>query len=153
MKKMILLLLPVFMITVQSNAQKEQGKSAPKPETTAKTEPAAKVNGPVATWDRTTADYGEIEQGIPKVAEFNLTNSGNEPLLIASAQASCGCTNLQYGKDPIMPGKSTRISVTYNAAAKGNFMKTVTVKTSAGDQATVLWVKGTVVDKKVQEQK
>jgi hypothetical protein len=99
------------------------------------------------------ADFGEIPQSIPKVGEFKLTNTGNEPLLIVSAQASCGCTNLQYAKDPILPGKSTVISATYNAAAPGNFMKTITVKTNAGDQATVLQIKGTVAPKKEPEKK
>lgn len=108
-----------------------------------------KSAGAVAKWDKTVEDMGEIAQGTPKAAEFKLTNDGAEPLLIASAHASCGCTNLSYPKDPVLPGKSATISVTYNAAARGAFMKTVTVRTNAGDQPTLLQVKGVVLERTV----
>jgi len=85
--------------------------------------------------------------------QFTLSNNGNEPLIISTAQASCGCTNLNYSKEPILPGKSTTISVTYNAAVKGNFYKSVTVRTNASDQPTVLLIKGTVVEKPAEEKK
>jgi hypothetical protein len=107
-----------------------------------------KVNGPVARYDMTVYDMGETELRVPKSASFVLTNDGNEPLIIESAQASCGCTNLKYDKVPVLPGKSTDISATYNAAVAGNFMKTVTVRTNASDQAVVLTIKGNVVEKK-----
>jgi hypothetical protein len=50
-----------------------------------------------------------------------------------------------------MPGKSTAISVTYNAAAKGNFTKTITVRTNASDQPTILWIKGNVIEKPAEQ--
>jgi hypothetical protein len=107
-----------------------------------------KANGPVAGFDQTVADLGNTELKVPTTATFVLTNDGNEPLIIASAQASCGCTNLKYDKVPVLPGKTTSISATYNAAVTGNFMKTVTVRTNASDQAVVLTIKGNVVEKK-----
>ena len=139
------LLLPALFILSQANAQTQAAQ------TTGKTEAKAKVNGPAAKWDVTENNMGDIPQGIPKSAQFTLTNEGNEPLIIASAQASCGCTNLNYAKDPIMPGKSTVISATYNAAAKGNFTKTITVRTNASDQPTILWIKGNVIDKPAEQ--
>lgn len=105
-------------------------------------------SGPVASFDKTVFDFAALTQGHPETASFTLTNEGNEPLIISSANASCGCTNLTYAKDPILPGKSTSISVTYNAAAIGNFMKTVTVRTNASDQPVVLKIKGKVEPKK-----
>ncbi|MEI6173055.1 MAG: DUF1573 domain-containing protein [Bacteroidota bacterium] len=140
-KLMIAILLPAAFIFSQVNAQNQTAPAA------GKTEVKAKVNGPVARWDVTENNMGDIPQGIPRSAQFNLTNDGNEPLIIASAQASCGCTNLSYLKDPLMPGKSMAISATYNAAAKGPFTKTITVRTNASDQPTILWIKGTVVEK------
>jgi len=107
-----------------------------------------KTNGPVAKLDKMTVDFGEIEKSIPKTADFILTNAGNEPLIIASAVASCGCTNLKYDKEPILPGKTSTISATYNAANPGPFNKTVTLKTNAGEQAVILQIKGTVIEKK-----
>ncbi len=146
MKKMIfVLLMPVVFILSQANAQNQPAQNS------GKTEVKAKVNGPSAKWDVTEINMGDIPQGIPRAAQFNLTNDGNEPLIIASAQASCGCTNLNYSKEPLMPGKTTTISATYNAAAKAPFTKTVTVKTNASDQPTILWIKGNVVEKPAEQ--
>ncbi len=146
MKKMIfVILLPAVLFLSQANAQNQAAQNA------GKTEIKAKVNGPVARWDITESNMGDIPQGIPKTGQFNLSNDGNEPLIIASAQASCGCTNLNYSKEPLMPGKFTTISVTYNAAAKGNFTKTITVRTNASDQPTILWIKGNVVEKPAEQ--
>jgi hypothetical protein len=108
----------------------------------------ANPNAPKAKWDKLVNDFGEIAQGIPKSAEFKLTNEGKEPLLIQTAKASCGCTNLQYSQEPILPGKSSIISATYNAAAPGPFTKTITVTTNADASPVVLQIKGTVTPKK-----
>jgi len=107
----------------------------------------ANPNAPVAKFDRTTADFGDIDQGIPKEAEFKLTNTGKEPLLIQTARAGCGCTNLRYSQEPILPGKFTIIAATYNAAAPGAFMKNITVTTNADPNPVVLYIKGTVIVK------
>ena len=142
MKRTIFLTLVVIAMTAFFTQAQAQNAA-----TAGKTEVKAKVNGPVAKWDLTENNMGDIPQGIPRAAEFKLSNDGNEPLIISSAQASCGCTNLNYSKEPILPGKSTTISATYNAAAKGNFFKTITVRTNASDQPTVLQIKGNVIEK------
>jgi hypothetical protein len=146
MKTMIMLMVTagIFLFT-EGYAQKQATQVS------SKTEVTSVINAPVAKWDKTTQDFNDIPQSIPRVAEFKLTNEGNEPLLISSAQASCGCTNLNYSKDPLLPGKSTSLSVTYNAAVKGPFTKTVTVKTNAGDQPTILVVKGNVLEKTAEQ--
>jgi hypothetical protein len=142
MKKMMMI-TAIAMIFIFANAvaQTVTSESAPKVET--KTNP----NGPVAKFDKTVHEFADLTQGIPGTASFTLTNDGKEPLIISSAKASCGCTNLTYGKDPILPGKSTTISATYNAAAVGNFTKSITVITNASDQPVILQIKGKVVPK------
>jgi len=109
---------------------------------------AKNPNGPIAKFDKTVFDFGDLIQNSPGTATFTLTNDGKEPLIISTAKASCGCTNLTYAKDPILPGKSTAISATYNAAALGSFAKTITVTTNADEQPVVLQIKGIVQPKK-----
>jgi hypothetical protein len=46
-----------------------------------------------------------------------------------------------------LPGKTADITVSYNAAAPGEFTKTITVRTNAGDQPVVLKIGGKVVPK------
>jgi hypothetical protein len=142
MKKMITITI-IAMLFVYTNTHAQNVST----ETAARVEAKTNPNGPVAKYDKTVHDFADLTQGVPGTASFTLTNEGKEPLIISSANASCGCTNLNYGKDPILPGKSTIISVTYNAAAAGPFTKTITVRTNASDQPTVLQIKGKVVPK------
>lgn len=116
-------------------------------ESNIKTEIKTNVNGPVAKFDKTNFEFTDLIQHSPGTATFTLTNDGKEPLIISSAVASCGCTNLSYSKDPILPGKSIIISVTYNAAVPGNFTKTITVRTNASEQPVILQIKGKVIAK------
>ncbi len=123
--------------------------AAPAVTITAPATPVVNPNAPKANWDKTVNDFGEIEQGIPKEAQFTLTNEGKEPLLIQTAKAGCGCTNLKYSQEPVLPGKSTIVAATYNAAAMGQFTKSVTVTTNADPNPVMLMIKGTVIAKKL----
>ena len=142
MKKMMMI-TTIAMLFVFTNSYSQTAANDPATIAEAKPNP----NGPVARYDKTVHEFADLTQGVPGTASFTLTNDGKEPLIISSANASCGCTNLAYGKDPILPGKSTTISATYNAAAVGPFTKTITVRTNASDQPVVLQIKGKVVPK------
>jgi len=97
------------------------------------------------TWKSTTVDMGKIEQGKPVTVEFEFTNPSMVPLIINSVRPGCGCTAADYPKEPIVPGKSGKIKLTYNAAASGPFTKSTTVSTNASEGNTVLIIKGEVV--------
>jgi hypothetical protein len=137
MKKFLILLVIPFFGLLQVNAQTQPSASPATPAT-------ANPNAPIAKWDKTVVDFGEIPQNVPKTAEFKLTNDGKEPLIIQSVKASCGCTTPEYSKKPILPGKSTIVSATYNAAVPGPISKTVTVITNADPNPVILQIKGTV---------
>ncbi len=69
------------------------------------------------------------------------------PLIISSVRPTCGCTIADYPKEPILPGKSGKIAVTYNAAAGGAFTKAIVVTSNATEGNTSLIIKGEVVPK------
>jgi hypothetical protein len=142
MKKLILLAFVLSLGFSQVYAQNMN------PGVVTEANSAVNPNAPKAKYNKTTSDFGEIEQGIPKEAEFKLINEGKEPLIIQTARAGCGCTNLKYSQEPILPGKSTIIAATYNAAAMGQFSKSITVTTNASPNPVMLIIKGTVVAKK-----
>lgn len=107
---------------------------------------------PEITWNKASIkwkieeiDLGEITQSKPVTVEFEFKNTSNTPVMITNVQTSCGCTAANYEKTPILPGKSTKIAATYNAANKGSFKKTVTVTTNADETPKVLTLKGTVI--------
>lgn len=140
MKKLFLLLILPLMSVMFTYAQTNQAAPPPPPPP-----PAVNPNAPIAKWDKMVNDFGDIPFNIPKSAEFVLTNDGKEPLIISSARASCGCTNLKYSQEPILPGKTSVVSATYNAAVQGVFTKTVTVTTNADPNPVVLQIKGNVL--------
>lgn len=101
-------------------------------------------NPTLVKWKTESVNLGEITQGKPVTIEFEFTNSSDAPVIVTNAQASCGCTVADYPKEPILPGKSAKITATYNAAAKGVFTKNVTVYIQNEDPK-VLYFNGTVI--------
>ncbi|MBI2731719.1 MAG: DUF1573 domain-containing protein [Sphingobacteriales bacterium] len=90
-------------------------------------------------------DLGTVKQGNPVTGTFTLTNIGAEPLIIESVTPGCGCTKSDYTKEPIMPGKTGTITATYNAAAAGNFSKTIYIKFKGIDEQKSVSITGKVV--------
>ena len=100
-----------------------------------------------ATFPVQQHDFGTIkENGGPVSTTFEVINTGNKPLLILDALASCGCTRPEFPTKPIKPGKKAKIKVTYSPLGRpGAFRKMVKVKTIGREQRTTLIIAGTVV--------
>src|SRR5258705_13816636 len=90
-------------------------------------------------------DFGKIKQNVPATYTFEITNKSDKPLVIENAHATCGCTTPEYQKDPILPGKTAKIKVGYNAANGGHFDKTVYVKLAGVDEEKALGITGEVL--------
>jgi hypothetical protein len=74
--------------------------------------------GPVITFKENSKDFGDIEQGQQVSHTFVLTNTGKQPLIISNVAATCGCTVPSWPKEPVAPGKSAEIKVSFNSAGK-----------------------------------
>ncbi len=96
-------------------------------------------------WEKTTHNFGKIDQGKPVSIEFTFTNSGSTPLVISNVKGSCGCTVTKYSKEPIAPGKSGNVKATFNAAAMGAFNKSVRVTANVEGGMETLFIKGEVL--------
>jgi hypothetical protein len=90
-------------------------------------------------------DFGKIKQNVPATYTFEVTNRSDKPLVIENAHATCGCTTPEYQKDPILPGKTSKIKVGYNAANLNHFDKQVFVKFAGVDEEKVLAITGEVL--------
>ncbi len=95
------------------------------------------------TFAATTVDYGIISKGSEPTRTFNFKNTGNAPLLITDAKASCGCTVPTFPKDAIMPGESSTITVRYDTNRLGVISKSITITSNAGEPV-VLKITGEV---------
>jgi len=94
-----------------------------------------------------TVVVGQVELNKPVTVAFEFVNSGKSPLVISRVEPSCGCTAVNYSKEPIGPGQKGFVKTTYNAASVGVFTKNLTVFSNTADIRKVLCIKGEVVNK------
>jgi len=90
-------------------------------------------------------NFGKIKQGVPVTYDFEFLNVGNEPVIIETATASCGCTTPTWPQQPVMKTKGDKIKAGFNAAAPGAFEKTVFVKIKGVDVPYELKIAGEVL--------
>ena len=137
MKKLVLLLGILVMTMGLAKAQDEK---------------KAVNNGPEIEFEQLNHDFGNVEYGGKCEVEFKFKNTGNEPLIIQKPKTSCGCTASSWPKEPILPGDSESIVVTYKTTTKvGNFSKSVTVTSNAVNNGTVvLRIKGAIMEQPVE---
>ena len=103
--------------------------------------------GPEIEFEKVVHDYGDVPFNGNGECEFRFTNTGNEPLLIQKPKSSCGCTIPSWPNEPILPGESEVIKVTYRTNRAGAINKTVTVTSNALKNSTVvLRIKGRVLE-------
>ena len=104
-------------------------------------------NGPEIEFEKLVHDYGDVPYNGNGECEFKFTNTGNEPLILQKPKSSCGCTVPSWPKEPILPGQSDVIKVTYRTNRAGHIHKTVTVTSNAlKNSSVVLHIKGRVLD-------
>ena len=116
-------------------------------QTITQTTPVENPNAPEITFEKTSHDYGVLVQGSDGACEFKFTNTGKEPLILSKPISSCGCTVPTWPQEPILPGKSDVIKVTYNTNNIGPINKSVTVYSNGKTNRIVLTIKGQVVAK------
>ncbi|MBO6059454.1 MAG: DUF1573 domain-containing protein [Bacteroidaceae bacterium] len=142
MKKLLIMafcLLTVSMAQAQTQKQKVS-TSEVKVTGVTKAENYAEIK-----FDTLRHNFGKFSKNDPIVkCSFKFKNTGTAPLVIHQAFASCGCTVPTFTKEPIKPGESGVIDVTYNGTDKfpGHFQKTVTVRSNAVSEVTRLIIEG-----------
>lgn len=101
---------------------------------------------PKILWEKTKHDYGTFkEEAGPQTTVFNFTNIGNQPLILKTVKASCGCTSTLYSQEAIQPGTKGFVNVTYNPKNRPNeFSKTIVVTANTEKPSTILTVEGKV---------
>ena len=94
----------------------------------------------------TSHDFGVIKEADGKVSHtFVIKNEGDAPLVVTRVIASCGCTTPEWTKEPIAPGKTGDIKVTYNPAGRpGPFSKSISVYSNGKTGSFLLTIRGEV---------
>lgn len=99
--------------------------------------------------DKTVHNFGDIILGSgPVSCSFSIKNVGSKPAVIYNVTTSCGCTDVSWTKEPLMPGKTGKISVTYsNDEGAYPFDKSLTLYVSDVKKPVILKVRGVSVAK------
>ena len=106
--------------------------------------------GSVVEFDKTVHDFGDISVNDgPQTCTFTVKNVGKEPIAIYEVVTSCGCTDAQWTREPIQPGKTGTITGTYkNEDGPVPFDKTLTVYIAGVGKPVILRMRGLVHEKK-----
>lgn len=105
------------------------------------------VAQPQATWLERQHDFGVIREQEGKAhCQLRVMNTGTEPLLIVKVQVGCGCTGIDYPEDPIMPGDTATVSLSYNPSGRpGQFTKQAIIFTNTDIKRTIVEISGNVI--------
>ena len=87
-------------------------------------------------------DFGTFPMSERKTHTFRVVNVGERPLVLHDVSVSCGCTHVDYTREPVFPGKSAELSVSYTADHVGYFHKSVRVYCNAGSSPLKLIIRG-----------
>lgn len=131
-----------------SKAPANNSKATVTTTTTAKpAAPAANITGAEISFAKKTIDYGTLKVGDVRTVEMVYTNIGKKPLLLENVTTNCDCTEVEWSRKPLMPGKSDVIKVTYTAKNPGLISKWVTVMSNAETDRVILKTSGKVEEK------
>lgn len=136
-------------------AQLEGGKTststtaAPTATATAAT-PEEKPEGPlpVIEFSQVDHDFGTVKEGGKVSYKYVFKNTGQAPLIVQSAQPSCGCTVPTWSQEPIPVGGEGFVTAEFDTNGKqGINNKTITVTANTWPKVTTLRFKAMVTPK------
>jgi len=136
-------------------AQLEGNKTATATSTpTATTTPATateeKPEGPIPVieFEKVDHDFGTVKEGEKAAYTYKFKNTGQAPLIIQSAQPSCGCTVPKWSQEPIPVGGTGFVTAEFDTNGKqGINNKTITVTANTWPKVTTLRFKAMVTPK------
>ena len=97
----------------------------------------------------TVFNFSKVTDGEKVEYSYRFKNTGDKPLVIVDASASCGCTVPQKPEKPIMPGETGYIKVVFDSKGRvGNAHKSINVVSNAKPEFPPLLLTGDVEAKK-----
>ena len=90
----------------------------------------------------TSFTFGDFSWQEAQTHTFEVKNTGSKPLVIQDVTTSCGCITVDFTKEPVQPGGTAVVTVTYKADRAEYFNKTVTVYGNAEQFPFSLHVSG-----------
>lgn len=97
------------------------------------------------TTDQTSHDFGVILAGSEVTHSFRITNSGVDPLEIATIKSNCGCIVPKWPREPVPPGGSITLEILFKTLAlEGSQEHQVTMVANTIPKETIFTIKAKV---------
>lgn len=94
----------------------------------------------------TEHDFGKLIDGVKVSFKFKFKNVGGSDLIINKVKTSCGCTASSYSKDPVPPGGSGIIELTFDSSHQpGMNFKNATILANTQPNVVELKIRAEVV--------
>lgn len=101
-------------------------------------------------FEKTSHNFGTINENDGKVSHvFTFKNTGTGPIILTQVRAGCGCTTPEWNRQPVAPGETGNIKVSFDPRHRpGVFTKGITVNSNAENSVLTLTIRGNVSRKK-----
>ncbi|WP_293879355.1 MULTISPECIES: DUF1573 domain-containing protein [unclassified Sphingobacterium] len=148
-KYSVLALLAMFFFSCgNANKGKEEGARIATDTAAADSLSKAAAQLGKVEFEESAFDFGQVKEGAQVKHTFVLKNTGDAPVIISKVTASCGCTQPEFSKSPILPGGTSEIHVTFNSEGQvGKQQKIITIQSNASNGLTTVQLKGEVLAK------
>jgi hypothetical protein len=115
-----------FTACITDDNSKPNGPIAPGMENY---KPADSASLTTIQWIDSVKNLNNVIEGQKVEVVYRFKNTGSKPLVIESAQPSCGCTVPSKPEEPIMPGGEGVIKAIFDSQGRpGSAHKTITVR-------------------------
>lgn len=143
MKRFLFFTMLIALIACKNSDKKDiaEGKTNPLLDINLDTVPKTTI----AVID-TAFDFGTVKEGEKVTREYRFVNTGNKPLIIQMARASCGCTVVDRPDKPILPGDTSSVKATFDSKGRGGetVFKQVFVHSNANPEFLPFILRGKV---------
>jgi hypothetical protein len=129
MKKIVFIVLVVFIISCQGKrSENKTNESPPAKETVTEFEVNEEIH-----------NFGLLNAGEIVIFSFVLKNTGRDDLLIKKAEGDCGCITVRTDNKPIAPGKEKIIEVSFDTSGLfGKQYKPIEIEANTSRKITIL---------------
>lgn len=104
------------------------------------------TSGAEFTFKDRSHKFEDAPEGVILEHDFPFTNTGDEPLIISDYSVACTCTKITFPKEPILPGHSGNVHLTFETEGKWGFQsRKININSNASKKPTVLSFKVTVL--------
>ncbi len=98
-------------------------------------EPKAKNSPGRIVFNQEIHNFGTLIDGEIVSYSFVFRNTGGSSFRLVKGEKSCGCIEIQFNLNEILPGDSSTVELIYNSSDEwGNIIKEAVIETSLGER-------------------